>query len=93
MKRPAIIDPWQHNEPTLDEARALKAYALGEATPEQQKLSLRWIVQRECGLGLDTFVTGKPDLSAYLAGKRSVGVKIQQVLLTKIDHYRNGETD
>jgi hypothetical protein len=89
-----IKRPWQFAEPTLDEARALKAIALGEATAEQQKKALSWIIHRACGSSLDTFAPGEPDVSAYRQGRRAVGVLITQVLLMKPDELRkHGETD
>lgn len=89
-----IRRPWQFVEPTLDEARALKAVAVGEATPEQQKKALGWIIHRACGASLDTFSPGEPDVSAYRQGRRAVGVLITQVLLMKPEDLRkHGETD
>lgn len=86
--------PWQFVEPTLDEARAVKALAVGEATPEQQKKALWWIMHRASGVSLDTFAPGEPDVSSYRQGRRAVGVLITQVLLMKPEDLRkHGETD
>ena len=86
--------PWQFNLPSIEEARAIKAIAVGEATAEQQKKGLAWIIHRACGLSLDTFVQGEPDTSAYRQGRRAVAVLIQQVLLLKPEDLRKqGETD
>lgn len=86
--------PWQFVEPTLDEARALRAVAVGEATSEQQKKALSWIIHRACGASLDTFAPGQPDVAAYRQGRRGVAVLITQVLLTKPEDLRkHGETD
>lgn len=89
-----VVAPWQFVEPTLDEARALKAVAVGEATSEQQKKALSWIIHRACGATLDTFAPGQPDVAAYRQGRRAVAVLITQVLLLKPDELRkHGETD
>lgn len=89
-----VSAPWQFVNPSIDEARALKATAVGEATSEQQKKALAWIIHRACGLSLDTFVPGEADTSAYRQGRRAVAVLIQQVLLMKPEDLRKqGETD
>lgn len=89
-----VVAPWQFVEPTLSEARALKAVAVGEATPEQQKMALSWIIHRACGYSLDTFSPGQPDVAGYRQGRRAVAVLITQVLLTKPEDLRkHGETD
>lgn len=81
-------------QPSLDEARALKALAVGEATPEQQKKALAWIIHRAAGASLDTFEPGKPDVSAYRQGRRAVGVLIAQVLMQPSEDKRKpGEND
>lgn len=89
-----ILAPWKFVEPTLEEARALKAVAVGEANSEQQKKALSWIIHRACGATLDTFAPGEPDVSAYRQGRRAVAVLITQVLLLKPEELRkHGETD
>jgi hypothetical protein len=89
-----VSRPWQFVEPSLDEARALQALAVGEASPEQQKKALAWIIHRACGASLDTFEPGQPDVSSYRQGRRAVGVLITQVLITKPENLRRqGETD
>lgn len=89
-----IQDPWSFWMPSIEEARAVKAVAVGEATSEQQKVAVSWILQRACGLSLDTFVPGQSDTSAVRQGRRQAGLLIQQVLFTKADHWRKqGDTD
>jgi hypothetical protein len=89
-----VVAPWEFVEPTLEEARALKAVAVGEATSEQQKRALSWIIHRACGYSLDPFAPGQPDVMANRVGRRGVAVLITQVLLTKSDDLRkHGETD
>ena len=89
-----VQDPWQFVNPTLSEARALKAIAVGEATPEQQKMGLSWIIHRACGYSLSTFAPGQPDVSGNREGRRDVAVLITQVLLMKPEDLRKpGETD
>lgn len=92
--RATFQDPWLFSAPSIEEARAVQAIAVGEATSEQQKVGLGWIRRRACGAGLDTFAPGQPDLSHYRQGRQSVSVLITQVLFTKPEHWRQqGETD
>jgi len=86
-----IIDPWNERflEPLRDEAAALKAIAVGEASPEQQKKGLHWIIHRCSGANLDTFAPGHPDVSVYRQGRASVGLDMMQILLRKLDTFKS----
>ena len=61
---------------------AIKAVAAGNASPGQQQTALRWIIEGAAMTYQETFVPGQPDLSHFLAGRRSVGLQI--VKLTKL---------
>jgi hypothetical protein len=79
--------------PSLGEARAIHAFAKGEATAEQQKQFFRWLLQGACRAGGEVLIPGKPDVSAYFAGRRSVSLQIGWVLGQKPDAFRQGEID
>ena len=64
---------WLPFEPT--DAYALRAVQAGTAEPHQQQRALEWIL-RATRLRDETFVADKPDVSAYLAGMRAVGLQI-----------------
>lgn len=64
---------WVAFEPA--DAQALKAMQRGVAEPHQQVRAFEWIL-KATHLRDETFIEGKPDLSAHLVGMRSVGLQI-----------------
>lgn len=78
-KRVVVPSPphWSRFEP--DDAYAVKALAAGTANEAQQKRAFNWILKAS-KLRDDTFVSGQPDTSAYLAGMRAVGLQIVAAL-------------
>jgi len=93
-KRSTAGPPTQFPNPSLAEARALHALVKGEATPQQQKIAWNFIVLGACGAGRDTFVSGHADVSAYLAGRRSVAVQLSAILERRTEDLRSkGEFD
>lgn len=85
--------PTAYAEPSLVAARALNALANGEATKEQQRLALRWIMAGACRAGQEIIVPGQPDVTAYLAGRLSVSLQISWVLGQPAENFRKGEVD
>lgn len=79
--------------PTLREARAVQAWARGEATAEDQKIAFNWIVKGACRAGQEILAPGQADVTAYLAGRLSVSLQIGWVLAQPADAFRQGETD
>jgi hypothetical protein len=80
--------------PTLNEARALQAFAKGEASPEMQKVAFNWIIRDACRAANEIMVPGQGDTTAYLAGRRSVSLQIGWVLGQPVDAFRaKGELD
>jgi hypothetical protein len=65
----------------------------GAATSEQQKIAWNFITLRACGAAYDNFVPGKPDVTAYLAGRRSVAVQLAFIAKTPAEKFRKGERD
>lgn len=64
-------------------ASAIKAVAKGNASPGQQKTALLWIMEDACGAFSDSFAPGKPDVTAYMDGRRSVALQITAVLRSR----------
>lgn len=72
----------------------MHAWAKGEASPEQQKIAFNWILLGACRAGDEVLVPGQPDVTAYLAGRRSVSLQIGWVLGQPADSFRTkGEVD
>jgi hypothetical protein len=93
MARPPRKSPTDFAQPTLTEARAVHAFAKGEATAEQQKAMFRWLLHGACGAGNEVLVPGQADVTGYLAGRRSVSLQIGWVLGQTPEAFRKGEVD
>lgn len=93
-KQPRSKDPVPYcSHPSLGEARALHSFAKGEATGEQQKALLRWLLHGASRAGGEVMIPGQPDVSAYLAGRRSVSLQIGWVLAQPPEAFRKNEID
>lgn len=77
--------------PTVRQVRAIQALHQGKATAGQQKTALSWILYRAAMTTAETFVPGDPYATAYMAGRRSVGLQIVDALEAKVKE--DGETE
>lgn len=82
--RPAAITP--------EQAAAIKAVAKGNASPDQQKTALLWIMDDACGTWMDAIQPGHPDVTAYLTGRKSVALQISTVLRSRAPDPTKKET-
>jgi len=78
-KKPAR-QPWHPAEWEIPDAAALQAMSRGDATPEQQRRALAWIINHAAMTYDETFVPGQADVSDFLAGRRNVGTQIVKLL-------------
>ena len=85
--------PNDYAVPTLREARAIHAWARGEASADDQKIAFNWIVKGACRAGQEIFAPGQGDVTAYQAGRLSVSLQIGWVLAQAPDAFRQGEVD
>lgn len=67
--------PWENAD-----AAAVQALHRGDASPEQQKRALDWIIQVGCSTYQPTFHPGEPDASAFAEGRRFPGLQIVKLL-------------
>ena len=81
--KPKTREPWHPAEWDIADVSALQAMARGDANDQQQKRSLKWIVEAAAMTYDQSFVPGQPDTSAFIEGRRSVGSQI--VKLLKLD--------
>ncbi len=70
-KRPV----WAPTLWTDADAYAVKAWADGKATEDQQQRAFRWVLSA-ARVYDQSFVPGSPDVSAFLEGHRAVGNQI-----------------
>ena len=86
-KRKPEYRPWHPEDYEPGDAYAIQALSRGEATPEQQRRALQWIVVNLArSHDVDFFPDSERD-SAFAAGKRSVGLqvlKLMQINISKL---------
>lgn len=72
MKRPTAIKP-----PDYDVAHvyAMKALANGSASPDQQQMAMRWIIEGAAGTYQDTHYPTDRD-TTFANGRRYVGLRL-----------------
>lgn len=70
---------------TEAQSAALRAVAKGNASPDQQKVALLWIMDEACGTWADALHPGQPDATAYMTGRRSVALQISAALRQRPD--------
>lgn len=74
----------------IEDVDAVKAVAAGNASPAQQKRAMDWIIQRAAMTYDETFVAGSADVTAFLAGRRSVGLQIVKLINVKREYFKEG---
>lgn len=65
---------------TKRDAVAVQALARGNATDDQQRHALQWMVDSLCGTYTPSYVSEKPYDTAFAEGKRNVGLQIVQLV-------------
>ena len=73
-------------------AEAMRALEKGNASEEQQKLALNWIIMAAAGTYDQSFVVGDPHLTTFREGRRSVGLQVVKLLKVKIQPNPNEKT-
>lgn len=72
---PFFAAPWE-----VADASAFQALQRGDASPEQQKRALDWLIRVGAATYNTTFFPGAPDASAFAEGRRFVGTEIVKLL-------------
>jgi len=90
-KKPQAFEPWAPPPTELPDVAAIKALARGDASPEQQRHALKFIVEKVCGAYEEQFCPGEDGRRAtdYALGKRRVGLYIVTLLAVDIKRYRD----
>jgi hypothetical protein len=58
----------------------MQALQRGDASPEQQRRALDWIIRVGATTYDSTFFPGEPDASAFAQGRRFVGLEVVKLL-------------
>lgn len=69
------VDDWE-----VADVSALQAVERGEATPEQQKRALAWIINKACWTYESTFSPVREHDSSFAEGRRFAGLQIVKML-------------
>lgn len=73
-------EPWHPAQWELADASAIQALSRGDASPEQQRRALQWIITAAAMTYDETFTPGQSDVSDFLQGRRSVGLQVVKLL-------------
>lgn len=99
----ALLDnaPWKPVHYNIPIVAAIKALSRGEATPEQQRLALDWIIgwdrnsgrellltESPCGIYDDPFRPGKVDETHYALGRQFAGRQIRKLVNMNIKNLK-----
>ena len=79
------LGPYLPTEYSYSEVIAIQALVRGEADEEQQKIAMRWIIEKCCGTYDMSFFPGEDGdrMTAFAEGKRMVGNSI--IKLTRLN--------
>lgn len=89
--------PWYPPDYELADATALQALSRGEASPDQQKRALRWIIQNAAATYDMTFHPGADEgrrNTDFAEGRRFVGnqcVKLLNLVVSKMPHAKHAD--
>lgn len=90
--------PWLPIPYEIPDVGAVQALARGDATPEQQRRALLWIMENAAGVYLETFHPDNARWTDFACGRRFVGTQIGKMLrlniarLTEIEARKRGKT-
>lgn len=72
---PYFFCPWE-----LVDASALQALQRGDASPEQQRRALDWVINSASRYYDISFQPGQPDAGHFMEGRRFVGGEVVKLL-------------
>jgi hypothetical protein len=90
-KAASAFEPWAPPDIHLRDVAAMKALQRGDASAEQQRHALKFIVERVCGTYEEQFCPGEDGRRAtdYALGKRRVGLQLVSLLAADIKKFRD----
>lgn len=85
--RQVVKDHRDFPEHKLADIAAIKALYIGEASPDQQKRALTWIIQKMSNVSGSSF-DSDPATYGFKEGKRKIGIDLTYVLSTSLDVFK-----
>lgn len=89
VERKKANPPWAPAGYEVADVAAIQSLDRGEASPDQQKRALKWIVERACQIGEDAFVPGHPEVTQYIVGRQSPGKQIVKLMKLNLSQLRS----
>lgn len=87
--------PWAPVDYETADAAAIQALDRGDATPEQQRRALKWLIEKACGtydLSYRPGEDGRRDTD-FAEGKRFVGSQVVKMLKLNLSLLRRSHVD
>jgi len=91
-RKPADAPQWEPWKPTRwdkPDAAAFQALARGEASPDQQKRALRFLVENIAGYYDISFRPESDRVSAFAEGKRFVGQQVVKLIALNMGAFKD----
>ena len=87
-KRPSKSSAWMPPEWDLPDAKALQQLAKGDATPEQQKRALRWIVETACATYDQPYRPESARDTDFACGRMFVGQQVVKLINLNLSTFK-----
>lgn len=92
--RKAVVECFRCDDPTKEEAEAIKALESGQAQDYQQQIALNYIVNKLCRSNDVLYIHGNNSLdTAFLNGRAFPGQKILKILKVPIGRLKLKQTE
>src|SRR5579872_6352550 len=90
-RTPAAHEPWK--PPVWEQADAASIQALnrGDASPEQQRRALAWLINTACGTYDLSFRPDSERATSFAEGKRFVGLELVKLLKLNLARLRKDQ--
>jgi len=90
-----ILEPWKPSAWELPDAAAIQALQRGDATPEQQRHALTFIVNTLAATYDCSFRTGDDGdrVSAFAEGKRWVGLQVVKLANLSLGKFKSSPSE
>lgn len=80
---------WHPPEYEKEDVRAIQAVAQGNASEDEQRRALDWIINSAASTYDEPFRPGSQDAVNYMLGRRSVGLAIVKLIRLKPEIFQN----
>lgn len=89
MAKPSRREHWHPPDYEKQDVRAIQALAKGDASADEQRRALDWIITQAAATYDEPFRPGSADVVNYMLGRRSVGLAIVKLMKLKPEIFEN----